>query len=60
VFLPLSFFTGFFGQNFAVLTDHYLKGTWTFWVFGITLDVAAVVGLLVWFRRRGWLGGPTA
>ncbi|MBV8984161.1 MAG: hypothetical protein JOZ68_18705 [Acidimicrobiia bacterium] len=60
VFLPLSFFTGFFGQNFAILTDHYLNGTWTFWVFGIALDFAAVAGLLVWFRKRGWLGGPTA
>jgi magnesium transporter len=60
VFLPLSFLTGFFGQNFAVLTNHFLNHAWVFWIFGIALDLAAVVGLLVWFRVRGWLGGPTA
>ncbi len=60
LFLPLSFLTGFFGQNFSVLTDHFINRAWTFWVFGVGLEVFAVVGLLVMFRRRGWLGGPTA
>jgi magnesium transporter len=60
VFLPLSFLTGFFGQNFTVLTDHLLTNNWSFWVFGISLELAAVVGLVWLFRRRGWLGGPTA
>jgi magnesium transporter len=60
VFLPLSFLTGFFGQNFDLLVNHYLTHAWTFWVFGIGLEVAAVIGLLIMFRRRGWLGGPTA
>jgi len=60
VFLPLSFLTGFFGQNFSLLVNHYLNSGWTFWVFGIGTEVVAVIGLLVMFRRRGWLGGPTA
>ena len=60
VFLPLSFLTGFFGQNFSLLVNHFLVPRWTFWAFGIGLEVAAVVGLMVLFRRRGWLGGPTA
>ena len=60
VFLPLSFLTGFFGQNFALLTNHFLNHSWTFWAFGLGIEVAAVVALLVMFRRRGWLGGPTA
>lgn len=60
VFLPLSFLTGFFGQNFSLLVNHFLVHSWTFWVFGIGLELAAVVGLMVLFRRRGWLGGPTA
>jgi magnesium transporter len=59
VFLPLSFLTGFFGQNFALLTGHVLTQTWSFWVFGIGLELAAAVGLIYLFRRRGWLGGPT-
>jgi magnesium transporter len=59
VFLPLSFLTGFFGQNFGVLVNHYLVHTWTFWGLGIGLEVVAVIVLMVLFRRRGWLGGPT-
>jgi magnesium transporter len=60
VFLPLSFLTGFFGQNFSLLVSHLLVPSWAFWVFGIGLEAAAVVVLMAVFRRRGWLGGPTA
>jgi magnesium transporter len=60
LFLPLSFLTGFFGQNFSWLLNHFLNKNWAFWVFGLGLEAVAVVGLLVMFRRRGWLGGPTA
>jgi magnesium transporter len=55
VFLPLTFLTGFFGQNFAFLTGHVIDATWTFWVLGIGLLVASVAGFLVLFKRRGWL-----
>ena len=58
IFLPLSFLTGFFGQNFASLVNSIMPA-WTFWVFGIGIEVAAVGFLYVFFRRRGWLGGPT-
>ena len=60
VFLPLSFLTGFFGQNFGVLVNHFIAPTWTFWVFGVAFEAATVAGMMVMFRRRGWLGGPTA
>jgi len=60
LFLPISFLTGFFGQNFSWLLNHFLNNEWAFWVFGIGLQAAAVIGLLAMFRRRGWLGGPTA
>ncbi len=58
IFLPLSFLTGFFGQNFAYLVRS-IAPTWTFWVLGVGLELAAVVSLLIMFRKRGWLGGPT-
>jgi magnesium transporter len=59
VFLPLSYLTGFFGQNFTLLTTHFLVPGWTFWALGVGTEVVAVVGLVILFRRRGWLGGPT-
>jgi magnesium transporter len=54
VFLPLSFFTGFFGQNFAFLTNH-IQSAWTFWVLAIGIDLAIAVGMLILFRRRKWI-----
>jgi magnesium transporter len=59
IFLPLSFLTGFFGQNFALLTGGVLTQPWSFWVLAIGLEVVAAAGLLYVFRRWGWLGGPT-
>jgi len=55
IFLPLSFLTGFFGQNFAFLTNHILNHTWTFFVLGLGLLVVSIGILWVFFRRRGWL-----
>ncbi|MBV8463179.1 MAG: magnesium transporter CorA family protein [Acidimicrobiales bacterium] len=55
IFLPLSFLTGFFGQNFLVLVNH-IRGPSAFWIFGVGLELLCVVGLLYLFHRRGWLG----
>jgi magnesium transporter len=51
-FLPLSFLTGFFGQNFALLAGDLITPSWTFWVLGIGLDVAAFAAVLMWYIRR--------
>ncbi len=59
IFLPLSFLTGFFGQNFAYLVRVWLAPTWTFYVLGIGIELAAVVGLVSYFYRKNWIGGPT-
>ncbi len=59
VFLPLSFLTGFFGQNFSYLVNHLITPAWTFWFIGIGTEVVAVILLYMLFRKRGWLGGPT-
>jgi magnesium transporter len=56
IFLPLSFLTGFFGQNFAWMVKK-LNSLGAFLVLGIGLEVAAVIALLFLFRRRGWMGG---
>ena len=45
VFLPLTFVTGFFGQNFLWLTNH-IQPAWTFWVFGIGVEAIIVLGML--------------
>jgi magnesium transporter len=55
IFLPLSFLTGFFGQNFTFLTNHILNHTWTFFVLGLGMLAASIGVLWFFFRRRGWL-----
>jgi magnesium transporter len=55
IFLPLSFLTGFFGQNFARLTNHVLDNTWSFFVLGLGGLVVSIGLLMIWFKRRGWL-----
>ena len=52
IFLPLTFITGFFGQNFGWLTGH-ITGSASFWTFGVGAEVLSIAALQVWFRRRG-------
>jgi len=54
VFLPMSFLTGFFGQNFAWMVNR-LTSLPVFWIVGVGLQLVALVGLLVYFQRRGWM-----
>jgi magnesium transporter len=55
IFLPLGFITGFFGQNFGFLVTHLITPEWTFWVIGVGSMLATCAGLLVFFRRKGWV-----
>jgi magnesium transporter len=56
VFLPLTFLTGFFGQNLGWLVNR-IGSLDAFLLFGVGLNVLAVVALVIMFRKRGWMGG---
>jgi magnesium transporter len=56
VFLPLSFLTGFFGQNFEWMTDR-VTTFGDFAGYGLGTEAVAVTLLFLLFWRRGWLRG---
>ncbi len=55
IFIPLTFIAGVYGTNFHYLPE--LDWRWSYFVFwGVMIATGA--GMLVYFRRRGWIGTP--
>ncbi|MDQ3857809.1 MAG: magnesium transporter CorA family protein [Actinomycetota bacterium] len=53
IFLPLTFVSGFFGQNFRWMVDHI--DSWPAFVgLGIGLQLATIGLVVAYFRRHGW------
>ncbi len=52
ILLPLSFIAGLYGMNFAWMPGlHHPQGFW----FVVAVMAMLAAGLLLFFRRRGWL-----
>ena len=58
IFLPLSYLTGFFGQNFAFLIRN-IGGRIQYFALGVGLELLTVLVLVYYFRRKGWLGASS-
>ncbi len=53
IFIPLSFLAGVYGMNFDFMPELHWRWSYPL-LWGVM--VAAAGGMLLWFRRRGWLG----
>lgn len=60
IFIPLSFIVGVYGMNFDTASPWNMPELK--WRYGYPavwmVMIAIVVGLLAWFRRKGWIGKP--
>jgi magnesium transporter len=57
LFMPLSFFSGFFGMNFFTPVSEPLQSWTTLAAFGLALAVmiGTPAGMIFWLRKRGWM-----
>lgn len=55
MFLPLTFLTGFVGQDFSFLVNDVITGLWGYLAFGIGGLLLEVSAFTVYFRRKCWI-----
>jgi magnesium transporter len=56
IMLPLTFIAGIYGMNFDNMPElHSRYGYYAVWIIMLTV----AVGMLLFFRRRGWIGRAT-
>jgi magnesium transporter len=54
IMLPLTFIAGVYGMNFENMPElHSRYGYYAVWA----IMVVVAIGMLLFFRRRGWIGG---
>jgi len=60
IFIPLGFIAGLYGMNFDTRISPWnmpeLSWRWGY-PFALGLMAAVAIGLLLFFRKRGWIGG---
>jgi magnesium transporter len=58
IFLPLTFIAGVYGMNFDTAHEWNMPELrWRFgYAFSLLLMAASAIGMLLFFRRKGWLG----
>jgi magnesium transporter len=54
IFLPLTYITGFFGQNFGWMVNNIVSPQ-IFWYLGVGSQIATLAILFAFFRSRRWL-----
>jgi magnesium transporter len=56
IMLPLTFIAGVYGMNFDNMPElHSTYGYYAVWI----IMVVVAVGMLLFFKRRGWIGGTS-
>ena len=56
IFMPITFITGFFGMNFAIMPYSW---SWLFWTSMVIMAITPLV-MLIWFIKSGWIGEEMA
>ncbi len=63
IFIPLTFITSIYGMNFNTEISRFnmpeLLLPYGYPVVMIFMVIVAII-MLIWFRRKGWLGGPNS